>query len=59
MRIAAVAALLLLVVATILAVHKARGMTGYGRRKQREQRGAQAQAPGSRRNVFRSAEKSE
>ena len=32
------AALLLLLVATTLAVYKPRGMTGYGRRKQHEQR---------------------
>jgi hypothetical protein len=32
------AALLLLVVATVLAVYKPRGMTPYGQRKQREQR---------------------
>jgi uncharacterized membrane protein len=32
------AALLLLLVATTLAVYKPRGLTGYGRRKQREQR---------------------
>jgi hypothetical protein len=34
------AALLLLLAATTLAVYKPRGMTRYGRRKQREQRGA-------------------
>jgi hypothetical protein len=32
------AALLLLLVATVLAVYKPQGMTRYGRRKQREQR---------------------
>ncbi|MGH2358186.1 MAG: hypothetical protein ACRDGJ_09270 [Candidatus Limnocylindria bacterium] len=34
-------ALLLLLVATALAVYKPRGMTPYGQRKQREQRGAE------------------
>lgn len=33
-------ALLLLVVPMVLAVHKPRGMTGYGQRKQRQQRAA-------------------
>jgi hypothetical protein len=33
----AVLALLLLAVATVLAVYKPRGMTGYGQRKQRQQ----------------------
>jgi hypothetical protein len=36
----AVLALLLLLVATVLAVYKPRGLTPYGRRKEREQRTA-------------------
>jgi hypothetical protein len=36
----AVLALLVLLVATVLAVYKPRGMTPYGQRKQREQRTA-------------------
>jgi hypothetical protein len=40
----AIVALLLLVVATTLAVYKPRGMTPYGQRKQREERRDQASA---------------
>lgn len=41
----AAAALLLLLVATVLSIYKPRGMTGYGRRKQREN---QTRRPGVR-----------
>jgi hypothetical protein len=37
-RFHAVLALLVLLVATVLAIYKPRGLTPYGRRKQREQR---------------------
>ena len=40
-RFHAVLALLLLLVATVLAVYKPRGMNWYGQRKQREQRARQ------------------
>jgi len=40
-RFHAVLALLLLLVATVLAIYKPRGITPYGRRKQREQRAKQ------------------
>lgn len=41
----AAAALLLLLVATTLAVYKPRGLTPYGRRKQRKERTASGRAP--------------